>query len=588
MELLTAEHNTQTSSAAVTADRGVLSRIRMWFGLATGILALLQFLATRNQVNVDGISYIDMANNYLRSGSHALINGQWSPLYPWLIAALASLVRPSPYWEFTVLHAVNLIACLIAFLAFDWLMREVIENQRELAAPDYIPLPAPTFVVIGYTLFLWYSLKLISIRESSPDMLMSVFVFLAVAMTLRVKRTSGTWLQMCGLGVILGLGYLVKAPMFPLAFVFLAIAFWVIRRKRHCILKSILALAVFLAICAPLIIGLSRSEHRFTFGDSARLNILWNIDHAGPLWYWQTLGASGGKFEHPPERIFQSPPVYKFDAPLPGTQPAWYDPSYWSQGAVPKLLPSVQLSVLIANLGIYKDMLFSEEVALLAALVFLVLLAGVARSIPCIATQWPILVPGVVALIMYALILIEVRYVAVFLALLWIALFAGVRFPRLADAERFGKAVATTIAIAVGLPVILTVYSDARAGLRHPAFPAWQVAKELHASGVGRGDKVARIGGTFAADWAHLLRTEVVAEIPRYQAVHFWSASPASQSQIMDVIHNTGAKAVVAEQIPPTEVFTPFSGWKKVGNTDYYVFVFAPTSTQQQLPAKSP
>jgi len=566
----------------------VLSRIRIWFGFATGVLALLQFLATRNQVNVDGISYIDMADNYLRNGSHALVNGQWSPLYPWLIAALASVVRPSPFWEFAVLHAVNFIACLIAFVAFDWLMREVIENQRETNATDYIPIPAPTFLAIGYTLFLWYSLKLISIRESSPDMLMSIFVFLAAAMILHVKRTAGTWLQMCGLGVILGLGYFAKAPMFPLAFVFLAMAFWTIRRKRHYILKCVLALAVFLAVCAPLIIGLSRSEHRLTFGDSARLNILWNIDHAGPLWYWQTLGASGGKFEHPPERIFQAPPVYGFDAPVPGTQPAWYNPSYWSEGAVPKLLPRVQISLLIANLGIYKDMLFSEEVALLAALVFLVLLAGAAQSMRGIGTQWPILIPAVVALIMYALILIEVRYVAVFLALLWIALFAGVRFPRLADAERFGKAVAATVAIAVGIPVILAVYSDARAGLRHPAFPAWQVAKELHASGVGRGDKVARIGGTFAADWARLLRTRVVAEIPRYQAVHFWSASPALQSQVLDVIHNTGAKAIVAEQIPPTEVFTPSSGWKKVGNTDYYIFVFAAKTTEQQLPAKSP
>lgn len=578
MPSLAAADRTETLQAQSAPVSNVIARTRLGFGITVAILGLLQFLATRNEVNVDGISYIDMSDTYLHLGWKGLINGQWSPMYPWLIHVAKSIVGPKAYWEFAALHAVNFIAFLCAAVAFDCLLREII--QRHESAADSVPLPSLPMMVIGYTLFLWYSLKLISIRESSPDMLMSVFVLLAAALIVRIGRTSGTWLEMCGLGVALGLGYYAKAPMLPLSFVFLGVTFWLIHTQKQALLKTLTAFALFVLVCAPLVVGLSRQEHRFTFGDSARLNVLWNIDRAGPLWYWQNLGAAGGKFEHPPQKIFKSPALYEFEAPVPGTQPAWYDPSYWDQGAIPRFLPRREVSLFTDNLGMYVDMLFSEQSAFLVAVAVLILLSGGPRSIGGIARQYPILLPTLAALTMYAVILIEMRYIAVFLALLWVGLFAGVRLPSRGEAQRVGTAVAIGIVLAVGIPIVLTVYNDVRPGLRHPAFPEWQVAQELHTSGIHSGDKVARIGGTYAADWARLLRARVVAEIPRYQATYFWSAAPVIQAQVMEAIHSTGAKAVVAKQIPPTEVFTPFTGWKKVGDTGYFVFVFPESGTK--------
>jgi len=576
MESLAVGPNPQTASAAAVHHSPAAPRIRLAFLCAAVFLGFIQLLANRNAMNVDGISYADMADSYLRTGWAGLVNGQWSPLYPWLIAVAKSIVKPSAYWEFTLLHGVNFFTYLLAFAAFDFLMRQVIENQGGSLPQNQAPLPEPTLIAIGYTLFLWCSLGLISIRQESPDMLMSGLVYLAAAIILQIRR-SGTWIQMICLGAVLGLGYLAKAPMFPLAFVFLAIAFWLIRHQKKAPVKLLLATAVFFAVCAPLVIGLSRAKHRFTFGDSARLNVLWNIDRAGPLWYWQTLGSAGGKFEHRPEKIFQFPAVYKFDAPLPGTQPAWYDPSYWIEGAVPRFRAREQISLLAANLRIYADMLFVDQAPLLAVLVILFSLSdtGLAKSI---SGQWPILIPALAALGMYALILIETRYVGVFLALLWLGLFAGVRLPERSQFEKLGRATALAIVIAVGIPVMLGVFRDAAQGLRHPAYPHWQVAQELHQAGVKKGDKVARIGGTFGADWARLLRARVVAEIPRYEAAHFWTAGPALQSEVIDTIGKTGAKAIVAEQIPPSEVFTAAPGWKRVGNTDFYVFVYEPAS----------
>jgi len=77
---------------------------------------------------------------------------------------------------------------------------------------------------MSYLIFLWSSLILNNIEKESPDMLMSVFVYLATAIILYLRKSPGSWLAFFSLGAVLGLGYLAKAPMFPLAFVYLGVA----------------------------------------------------------------------------------------------------------------------------------------------------------------------------------------------------------------------------------------------------------------------------------------------------------------------------------------------------------------------------
>src|SRR5258708_5884113 len=52
---------------------------------AAGVVALLGLLQAwdfRFEMNPDGISYLDMAEAFLRDGYSGLVNGYWSPLYP--------------------------------------------------------------------------------------------------------------------------------------------------------------------------------------------------------------------------------------------------------------------------------------------------------------------------------------------------------------------------------------------------------------------------------------------------------------------------------------------------------------------------
>src|ERR1700730_1252528 len=70
------------------------------------VLGFLQAWSHRLQVAHDGVSYLDVADNYARGAWSAAINGYWSPLYSWLLAPGEYLQIPRR-WESTYLHLIN-------------------------------------------------------------------------------------------------------------------------------------------------------------------------------------------------------------------------------------------------------------------------------------------------------------------------------------------------------------------------------------------------------------------------------------------------------------------------------------------------
>jgi len=96
------------------------------------------------------------------------------------------------------------------------------------------------------------------------------------------------------------------------------------------------------------------------------------------------------------------------------------------------------------------------------------------------------------------------------------------------------------------------------------------VAEFLNRAGVQPGDKVASIGRTFDAAWAHLTQARIVAEMPHRDANAFWVANDAVRSQALRTFGETGAKLVVADRGPG---YASTRGWERIGNTEYYVYV---------------
>ncbi|MCA1601616.1 MAG: hypothetical protein LC776_08235, partial [Acidobacteria bacterium] len=162
-------------------------------------LGLLQSWVNCHAMQSDGISYLDMGDAYLRGDWQMAINGYWSPLYSWLLGAALLVLKPSPYWEFPVVHLVNFIIYLGALSGFTFLLSEVIRyrphqhHRAGAVSTGRGTLAAWVWVVLGYTLFMWTSLELITLRYVTPDMCVAAFVYLAAGLIVRIRRGVIGW-----------------------------------------------------------------------------------------------------------------------------------------------------------------------------------------------------------------------------------------------------------------------------------------------------------------------------------------------------------------------------------------------------------
>src|ERR1017187_10434853 len=118
------------------------------------------------------------------------------------------LTHSRPYWESTVLHAVNFLLYFAALGGF-WLF------FRELKVPQEAAL---AWTIFGYTLFTYAMLFLIGLGTPAPDMGVAAVLLAATGLILRLQHapTAGGYLS---LGVLLGIGYLFKTIVLPFAFV---------------------------------------------------------------------------------------------------------------------------------------------------------------------------------------------------------------------------------------------------------------------------------------------------------------------------------------------------------------------------------
>jgi len=65
---------------------------------------------------------------------------------------------------------------------------------------------------------------------------------------------------------------------------------------------------------------------------------------------------------------------------------------------------------------------------------------------------------------------------------------------------------------------------------------------------------------------------------PSYFRTRILDVKLISAGASNEAFRKTGARIVVAQQIPPLEVFAPTPGWRRIGNTNFYVFQFQPDS----------
>ena len=250
--------------------------------LAALALGLFHAWVGRYAMNRDGMSYLDVGSSFSRGNWANAVND-----YPWTVGLVLEIAKPSPKWEFPLVHLVNFGIFVAALFAFRFLLRALLAFASE-PAPAAISrnserLPSWALILLAYAIFLWIALEVERLFEVTPDLAVLACICLAAGMLLRLRQRDTLW-RFALLGLILALGYWTKAILFPLAFVTLAAAYLWKRSRRGWRHGMAVATLVFLCAAAPLIFLLSHQKGRFTFGDSGKLNYAWFVS---PRTFWR-------------------------------------------------------------------------------------------------------------------------------------------------------------------------------------------------------------------------------------------------------------------------------------------------------------
>ena len=545
-------------------------RLRILFWCAAIVLGALDAWAMRNTMNPDGVSYLDIGDAYWRGDWHMAINPYWSPLYSWLVGFAFKVLKPSAYWEYPVVHLVNFAIYLAALGSFEFFLRAFIAHDRRSgggpAQEELATLPEWAWWTLGYSLFISTSVVMIGLGFVTPDMCVAAFVYLASGLLLRVRSGTATPRTFVLLGAVLGFAYLAKAVMFPLAFVFLAVTLFSLGRVRKAVPRVFVSTLIFLAIASPWIVTLSRVSGRPTFGAAGAVNYEIAVNRVD-------LFIPDSKTLHPVRKIFERPPTYEFAEPIGGTYPLWYDPSYWHAGVEPRVDVKQQARGVVRSLLVYSALFFSPFIQLNITAGLLSLMLFEIASPPSLswkraARNWPLLALALSGLGLYSLVAPEYRYLGAFVCLLWIVAFSGVRRPATQGSRILVAGVVVAIAATTGILLVrstLRHLGDPR--ITHPGY--WEAASALNENGIRPGDKIAVIAKepwereTFVA---RLARIQVIAEVS--EPDRFWAASPFTQSQVLEALAKTGAKAALTLGKPaqsPSE-----ARWERLGSSDYY------------------
>lgn len=567
--------------------------VRTTFRLLAAVMgaALAVGAMLRQSMNEDGISYLDMGDAYLRGDWAMAVNAVWSPLYAWILGLAMWLADPSPRWEFALVHAVNFGIYLAALAGFEFFWRRLTATVRTEMTGDRIAFPEWAWISVGYGLFIWSSLALIRIWAVTPDMLVSALVYLAAGLLLGIASGRTGRRTQVAFGVVLGLAYLAKSVMFPLAFVFLLLAVLAQENRRQAAREGLLALAAFLIVALPLVAALSSAKGRPTFGESGRLSYLRYVNDV-PYPFWTAEAPPGlGEPEHPARQVFDDPPVYEFGTPVGGTYPLSYDPSYWYEGVSVRLTVAEQMKALLSSARWYFEFFVRQQAGALAVLTLLIVVGGLGRREPAssgprirIDSRWALTLVAIAAFALYALVYVEGRYLAPFVVLFWGGILAHVGLPDLRGSRRLLEVSGAVLVFftLLNLAAFTMEFSRAFLGL-DPATPGepapWppgpvgasglpsEIGEGLRELGIGPGDRIGFVGYAFGAYFARLGRIRIVAQIHAKDAEGFWSADPSRRRAVLAAFARAGAKAVVTDRVPTAG---PPRGWVRVGETGHW------------------
>lgn len=567
--------------------------------IAAIALAAGQLWIRRFDIHSDGLSYIEIAEAWATGDWRDAVNPVWSPLYSWLLAPVPLVATPAS--EAPLVKLVNLAVFIAALGAFRALLHAACAHHERSASAAGVPaLPRAALVLAGYALFTWASLTLAPVALVSPDLLLTVFVYLLAARLLRQRLEPAAASPGAGFGALLGLGYLTKAALVAPAPVFVAAAVLPAREPSRIWRSAARIVLVCAMVAAPWVLALDIGRGVLTTGAAGT----WNMARfpggiAIPV-HWQGEPPGSGTPRHPTRRLLHSPALFEFADPVSGVYPPWRDPAYWYEGACPRLLPAGPRVVMKGLRRLGGILVQPPYVITLALLLLAAPAAGLRRFVPSLRRLWFLWLPPLTAVVSYLPIYLEPRYVAGSLTVLALAGLIAAN----GSHEAWRRRLVLLLAASLWLPLLPASVSTARSaggiarrlatGAPFPTNPSLELARQLRRHGIGPGDLVGYIGTGYRFYWARLAGVRVVAEIRQFDPegeTTAWALSPAEarrrdafrphvdlfwegwpQERALVQFTRTGVRALVTDH-PEGLVAT---GWEPLGESGWALYDLAP------------
>ncbi|MGO9570877.1 MAG: hypothetical protein ACLP5H_25400 [Desulfomonilaceae bacterium] len=568
------------SSSPLKPDRDVWSsRIRAAYwavGLAAG--AILTY-TTRYYLNGDGINYIEMGEALRHGWWSGLVNLTESPGYAFLLGLGQIVLNTNRLNELQLLKSVNFVSFVVAMASCELFVYILKRQFGSLCVGAKQPLPFPVISALSYSMFLFATLSWIRLRLVAPEMMVFVFMITSTSIVLWIKESPEPYVKFVLLGVSTALGYLFKSFFFPFSAIFFVLAGLVSGSLRKAAPRLLLGAVVMLLVSGPLIFSLSRTVGRFSFGE------------VGNFCY-TTLVAGEGELTNPPKVLTNQPSVlfYKGNPFVECTRPAGFDPCYWNEGVKPVVRIVSQLQVIPGHV---RAILLDSPWLYVGALLWLMIQWRIGSV--SLRGLWPPSISVILFAVaaagtgLYCLVHVEMRYLAAFLFLAFVAVLLLPAYDFKNSKTRSKALVSTVLLAALILGMTLnTVVDQSIRGLRstgkspsyRDTFLEMMAIKDyLGRQGVAKGDDVAMVGLPLWY-WGRLAELKIVAEVT--DESQFISATAEERSRALDSLKSAGVKALVGKG----EAFGKLTaeGWEPVpGTRDFYVRLMADSTPPQSF-----
>lgn len=484
------------------------------------LAAAITLYISRFRMKGDGVSYLDLADAYLRADWAAAANTSWSPIYPLILAVFRAVFVPSAYLEIPLVHLTNFFIFCIALASFLWLINEITKAAGEISS---------SCILMAFALFTYCALNLIAVASVTPDMLLLSVITAITTVFLRIRREGLSCKRAVILGTLCGIGFLTKAVFLPLSLGFLAlIALIYIRQEK---IKVALVLAAFTVVALPFIGFLSISKQRFTFSDIGWIN------------YCIDVRSCEGSEKPAPEG--ESNLILYRSKNTEATFPLWYDLAESRQQLKIRFDPGKQIDktskVVRRTIGILGGV-FS-----LPLWIVIIVYAVVRRRLffNAVGMTHPVLILAFGGIASYSLTHVENRY----LAPMMIPLLTPFLIVTAVEKKTWLKYLTVGAALCLFLAVVYNLRGQIRKGVEPDRKQTVLAAAKANEVGLQEKDNIIVVGDGIRLYWARTARLRIVGEIPTAEAVDRQMSCDLNRTGVKAIVTNLSAPADTSEWI---------------------------------------